>query len=207
MLPRSWTLLAVLALAILTGLQSTRAAETAPPRAELGQARQLFYASVENRKKIEPAIAAFTAIGRNYPVWQGRVQTYVGALTALKGKHALLPHDKWRLANAGLKIMDAGVAIDSTDVESLFIHSSTCYFLPFFFHRSADARSKFKKLVALLPDKYAEFERPMLINVLNFLQEHAQLNEEERDRLERLRGQTDLVPQGAAVDTTLTEGD
>lgn len=187
--------------------QPTRAADNAPPRAELRQARQLFYESVENRKKIEPAIAAFTAIGRDYPDWQGRVQTYVGALTALKGKHALLPHDKWRLANAGLKIMDAGVAADSTDVESLFIHSSTCFFLPFFFHRGGDAQSKFKKLVALLPDNHGEFERPMLINVLNFLQEHAQLDEEERGMLARLRGEPDLLPAGAPADTTAAEGD
>ena len=173
-----------------------RAQQGEPEEAALEEARRLFYASVENRKQIEPAVAAFKEIIRIRPDWEGRALTYIGALTALKGKHSFLPHDKWRWANRGLKIMDRGVALSPDDVEALFIHSSTCYFLPFFFKRSQDAQNKFRALVRLLPERHAEYDQQMVKNVVLFIAERADLDEGERTALERLRDALNIGVSG-----------
>jgi len=188
---------------LLAIFRPVRAQEAAAPtggtgegREALEQARLLFYASVEQKKQIGPAIAAFEELAGNYPAWAGRAKTYIGALVALQGKHAFLPHDKWRLANRGLAIMDEGVAMAPEDVESLFIHSSTCYFLPFFFKRGEDAQAKFRELVRLLPEKHREFDEPMFANVVQFIAERARLDENEKAALERLRSELTLPGTG-----------
>lgn len=169
-------------------------AGTAGERQALEQARLLFYSSVEDKRQIEPAIAAFEELIRMQPEWEGRARTYLGALAALKGKHSRSPYDKWRWANRGLKMMDAGVRMDPEDIEALFIHSSTCYFLPFFFHRGEDAQAKFRTLIRLLPEKHAQIDHPLLANVINFIAERAHLEAGERLALERLRQELQLDP-------------
>lgn len=179
------------ALCILSAAGLAWAGSAAPSasagKAALERARLLFYASVEEKKQIRPAIAAFEELAVAQPEWAGRARTYIGALVALQGKHAFLPHDKWRLANRGLEIMDEGVAMAPEDVESLFIHSSTCYFLPFFFKRGEDAQAKFGELVRLLPQNHREFDDAMLANVVQFIAERAHLDESQKADLERLR--------------------
>jgi len=158
-----------------------------PAIGQLEQARQLFYASVADKKQIEPALSAFNELIRIRPEWEGRATVYIGALIALKGKHSTWPHNKWRWANRGLKIMDEGIARNPQDAEALFIHSSTCYFLPFFFNRGEDAQTKFRTLIRLLPDQQHEFDRRMLKNVLQFLSDHAHLNPDEQKVLHTLK--------------------
>lgn len=171
-------------------LQSTEALTAA--QAALKQARLLFYAGVEDKSKIKPALAAFQELIRMRPEWEARALTYIGALTALQGKHSLLPHDKWRKANQGLKIMDQAVAQNPQDVEALFIHSSTCVFLPFFFKRGKDAQNKFRQLVQLLPEKHQEFDPEMLKNVIQFISEQAKLSQQETATLNRLKSELAL---------------
>ncbi|HPI74435.1 MAG TPA: hypothetical protein PK843_08040 [bacterium] len=171
---------------------SLQSAELTAAQAALKQARLLFYAGVEDKSKIEPALAAFQELLRMRPEWEARTLTYIGALTALKGKHSLLPHDKWRKANQGLRIMDQAVAQNPQDVEALFIHSSTCVFLPFFFKRGHDAQSKFRRLVQLLPEKHQEFDPEMLKNVIQFISERAKLSQEETATLNRLKSELNL---------------
>ncbi len=172
------------------GIRSAEALTEA--QAALKQARLLFYAGVEDKTKIEPAIAAFQELIRMRPEWEARAWTYIGALTALKGKHSLLPHDKWHKANQGLKIMDQAVAQNPQDVEALFIHSSTCVFLPFFFKRGKDAQNKFRRLVQLLPENHHEFDPEMLKNVIRFISERAKLSQEETATLNRLKSELNL---------------
>ena len=167
-------------------------ADISPDIRRLEQARLLFYASIQDKKKIEPAIAAFEKIIRTHPEWEGRAQTYVGALMALKGKHSFFPHDKWRWANHGLKIMDEGIAKNPNDVEALFIHSSTCYFLPFFFKRGEDAQNKFRQILQLLPEKQFDLDRQLLKNVLQFIVERAHLSPDERAALESIKSAIEL---------------
>jgi len=167
-------------------------AELTAAQAALKQARMLFYSSVEDKSRITPAIAAFQELIRIRPEWEARAMTYIGALTALQGKHSLLPHDKWHKANQGLKIMDQAVAQNPQDVEALFIHSSTCVFLPFFFKRGHDAQSKFRRLVQLLPEKHQEFDPEMLKNVIQFISKRAKLSQEEIATLNRLKSELNL---------------
>ncbi len=173
----------------------------------LEQARLLFYASVEDKHQIEPAIAAFEALIRMQPGREGRARTYLGALAALKGKHSRSPYDKWRWANRGLRMMDAGVAMDPEDIEALFIHSSTCYFLPFFFHRGDDAQAKFRTLVRLLPDKYAQVDRPLLANVIRFIVERARLEPAEQSAIEQLQRELQLDPGSSYQEPPASGGD
>jgi hypothetical protein len=76
----------------------------------LTRARQLYYECVKDKKKIGPAIELFDSIGQREKSLQGRTQTYIGSLVAVKGKFAFWPHDKWKFAKSGLRIMDEGLA-------------------------------------------------------------------------------------------------
>ncbi len=164
----------------------------------LRQARMLFYRSVEDEKYISRAEAAFRKLMDHNKQLQGRAITYLGALTAIKGKHAFWPHDKWDLANEGIELMDKGIAMAPNDVESLFIHGSTCYYLPFFFHRADDAQRKFRKIVQLLPHQEMEYDVEMLHNVVDFIETNAELSEAEQQQISSLRRKlaTRRTPEG-----------
>ncbi|MBN2013179.1 hypothetical protein JW960_27860 [candidate division KSB1 bacterium] len=151
------------------------------------QAQQLFYESVNDKDKIDPAIALFEQIQETEPALVGRAQTYIGTLIALKGKHAFMPYNKYKWVIKGLEIMDQGVAADPDDVESLFIHSSTCYYLPFFFNRGEDAQQKFRQILELLPDQFNKYNASMLLNVLDFIENNGQLNANEIGNLQEIR--------------------
>lgn len=153
----------------------------------LRQARQLFYKSVEDEEQIDAAETAFRKLMALDKQLEGRATTYLGALVAIRGKHAFWPHDKWRLANEGIELMDKGVAIAPSDVEALFIHGSTCYYLPFFFKRSDDAQQKFRKIVQLLPSQKHAYDADLLLNVVQFMEENAELDDTERQQLSTLR--------------------
>jgi hypothetical protein len=49
-------------------------------------ARQLYYDSVKDKKKIGSAIDLFASIGQREHGLQGRTQTYIGSLVALKAE-------------------------------------------------------------------------------------------------------------------------
>ena len=109
-------------------------------------ARKQFYAAVEDKKQIEPTIKLFERIGRIAPKYAGRVQVYIGALVSLRAKHAFFPYTKLKWAKRGLAIMDRGLKKAPNDIEALFIHGTTCYYLPFFFKRGDEAQRDFRKL-------------------------------------------------------------
>lgn len=48
----------------------------------LAEARVLYYASVTDKEKIDPAIDLFRKIGQLDETYQGRALTYIGSLTA-----------------------------------------------------------------------------------------------------------------------------
>ncbi len=153
----------------------------------LRQARLLFYRSVEDEAYISKAEAAFRRLMAQDSRLEGRATTYLGALMAIKGKHAFWPHDKWDLANAGIQLMDKGIALAPTDVEALFIHGSTCYYLPFFFRRADDARQKFHRIVQLLPGQQQHYDTALLHNVIEFIETNGDLDETERAQLRDLQ--------------------
>lgn len=155
----------------------------------LGQARSLYYASLKDKNKIAPAIALFQEIGRLEPQLLGRAQTYIGSLTAVKAKYAFWPQQKWKWAKAGLRQMDAGLACSPDDVEALFIHGTTCYYLPKFFGRADDAARHLREIVRLLPKNAHHYAPEIVANVIKFILEKLKLSDEDRQRLLMLNAQ------------------
>lgn len=131
-------------------------------------------------------MALFQLLGEREPERAGRAQTYLGALTALRAKFALWPQDKWKLANQGLRLMDEGLAQDSSDVESLFVHGSTCYFLPVFFGRADDAQRNLRAIVRLLPEHATHYDRALVANVIAFISQKIRLSKKEKAALQRI---------------------
>jgi hypothetical protein len=148
--------------------------------------RLLFYQSVENQAKIDSAIAVFQEISAVEPGLAGRAQTYIGSLTALRAKFAPWPQDKLKFANEGLRLMDQGLARDSLDVESLFVHGSTCYFLPVFFGRADDAQRNLRAIVQLLPVTSNQYDPDIVTNVVEFISEKIRLSKKEKAALQQI---------------------
>lgn len=149
-------------------------------------ARKQFYAAIEDEKRIETALALFERIGQMEAKYVGRTQVYIGALVALKGKHAFFPHTKFKWAKRGLAIMDRGLQKSSNDIEALFIHGTTCYHLPFFFRRADDAQRDFKKIIKLMPQQRDAYDPKLITNVFVFLLENAKLTDNEKTYLQTL---------------------
>lgn len=149
-------------------------------------ARKQFYAAIEDEKQITPTIALFKRVGQLEPKYIGRMQVYIGALIALRGKHAFLPHTKLRWARRGLAIMDSGLQKSPNDVEALFIHGTTCYHLPFFFRRGDDAQRDFRKIIKLIPQQMDTYAPKLITNVVAFLLENVKLTDDEKTYLQTL---------------------
>lgn len=173
--------------ALLFTLCANSVAVKEPIEETLESARKQFYAAIENKKQIQPTIEMFRRIAQLEPKYAGRTQVYIGALVALKGKHAFFPHTKLNWANRGLAIMDSGLEKNQNDIEALFIHGTTCYYLPFFFRRSDDAQRNFKKIIELIPQQMHAYDPKLIKNVILFLLENAKLTDSEKKYLKVVR--------------------
>ena len=162
------------------------AAVNDPVKETLAAARKQFYAAIEDKNQIEPAIKLFGKIKQLAPKYTGRAQVYIGALVALRGKHAFFPYTKLKWARRGLAIMDAGLKKSPNDIEALFIHGTTCYHLPFFFRRGDDAQRDFKKIIKLMPQQRHAYAPKLIKNVVAFLIENAKLTNDEKTYLQTL---------------------
>ena len=162
---------------------ANHAAANEPVEDMLKKARQRFYAATEDKKLVEPTIKLFGRIEQLAPKYAGRTQVYIGALFALKGKHAFFPHTKLKWARHGLAIMDRGLKKKPNDIEALFIHGTTCYYLPFFFRRGDDAQRDFKKIIKLMPQHIDAYDPKLITNVVVFLLENAKLTDGEKTYL------------------------
>ena len=144
------------------------------------KARQLFYQSVQKSDTIDKAITGFIEIGKNQE-YEGLALTYIGALTALKGKFASFPYTKYKHVKKGLKLMDIGMLKSPENIEARFIRGTTCYYLPFFFKRKKTAENDFKNIVKQLNTDYLHYDKQIILNVTAFLLENAKLNIEEKE--------------------------
>ena len=170
----------------------------ANPSDMLGQARELFYTSVEKQDRISEAIELFETIAREDTSLSGVSQTYIGALTALKAKYSFWPHQKLSHAKRGLSIMEAGIKKSSSNIEALFIYGSTCHYLPFFFNKGDEAQKTFVKIADLLPEKFHSYDSKMILNVVDFLLEKAELGLESQENIQDIR--TQLFADGQLVE-------
>ena len=177
-----------LAFGLLFFLSIKGVASDEPIGETLKRARVQFYAAVENEKQISPTIRLFERIERIEPRYTGRSQVYIGALVALKGKHAFFPHMKLKWVKRGLAIMDNGLQKAPNDLEALFIHGSTCYYLPFFFRRGDDAQRDFRKIIKLMPLEIDAYDQKLIRHVILFLLENVRLTDGENAYLQTLKG-------------------
>lgn len=150
-------------------------------------ARKRFYAAVEDKKQIEPTLKLFEQIRQVAPQYAGRTEVYIGALVTLRGKHAFFPHTKLKWAKRGLAVMDSGLKKNPDDIEALFIHGTTCYYLPFFFRRGDDAQRDFKKIIELMPQQMDTYAPKLITNVVAFLLENAELTRDQKAYLQALK--------------------
>ncbi len=171
---------------LLFSLRVDGAASNKSVEEMLEVARKQFYAAIENEKWIEPTIELFERIGQVEPEYAGRTQVYIGALVALKGKHAFFPHTKLKWTKRGLAIMDDGLKKAPADIEALFIHGTTCYYLPFFFKRGDDAQRDFRKIIKLMPQQVDTYDLKLIKNVVVFLLENVKLTDDEKTYLHTL---------------------
>ena len=176
-----------LILALIFSLRVDGAASEKSVEEMLEVARKQFYAAIEDEKWIEPTIALLKRIEQVEPKYTGRTQVYIGSLIALRGKHAFLPHTKLKWAKRGLAIMDSGLQKSPNDIEALFIHGTTCYYLPFFFRRDDDAQRDFRAIIKLMPRHMDTYAPALITNVVAFLLEHAKLTDDEKIYLQTLK--------------------
>ena len=173
--------------ALIFSLRVEGAASEKPVEEMLEVARKQFYAAIEDEKRIEPTIALLKRIGQVAPKYTGRTQVYIGSLIALRGKHAFLPHTKLKWAKRGLAIMDSGLQKSPNDIETLFIHGTTCYYLPFFFRRGDDAQRDFREIIKLMPQGVDTYNPKLMTHVVAFLLENAKLTNDEKVYLQTLK--------------------
>lgn len=176
-----------LILALIFSLRVDGAASEKSVEEMLEVARKQFYAAIEDEKLIEPTISLFQRIGQVAPKYTGRTRVYIGSLIALRGKHAFLPHTKLKWAKHSLAIMDNGLQESPNDIEALFIHGTTCYYLPFFFRRGDDAQRDFREIIKLMPQQMDTHDPKLIRNVVAFLLEHAKLTDDEKVYLQTLK--------------------
>ena len=172
-----------LIVATLFSFCANSVAVNAPVAEMLRDARRQFYTAIEDKKQIEPAIKRFEQIEQVAPKYAGRTQVYIGALLALRGKHAFFPYTKLKWARRGLAMMDSGLKKSPNDIEALFIHGTTCYHLPFFFRRGDDAQRDFRKIIKLMPQQIDAYDPKLIRNVVVFLLENAKLTDKEKTYL------------------------
>jgi hypothetical protein len=163
--------------------------ETPPPKPKdrFHQARDLFTESAEDESKLEAAIRLFTVVLNTEPELAGRAQTYLGALEVLKAKYTRWPHKKWRHIRRGLSLMDKGVEMNPEDVESLFVHGVACHHAPRLFRRQDDAQRDFQRILQRLPTAMGQYDRQLVVNILDYLEEDAELEAVDRARVQQLR--------------------
>ena len=176
-----------LILALIFSLRVDGAASKKLVEEMLEVARKQFYTAIEDEKRIEPTISLFKRIGQVEPKYTGRTQVYIGSLIALRGKHAFLPHTKLKWAKRGLAIMDSGLQKSPNDIEALFIHGTTCYYLPFFFRRGDDAQRDFREIIKLMPQQMDTYNPKLMTHVVAFLLENAKLTDDEKVYLQTLK--------------------
>ncbi|MCE2414293.1 hypothetical protein J4G07_09830 [Candidatus Poribacteria bacterium] len=182
-----------LILALIFSLRIDGAPSKKPVDEMLEVARKQFYAAIEDEKRIEPTIALFKQIGQAESNYTGRTEVYIGSLIALRGKHAFLPHAKLKWARRGLAIMDKGLQKSPNDIEALFIHGTTCYYLPFFFRRGDDAQRDFKVIIKLMPQQMDTYDPELIANVVAFLLERAKLTNDEKTYLQDIGRQLSVI--------------
>lgn len=158
---------------------------TTNDRVSLADGRNLFYSSVDNKNDLKKAELIFQQL-QHIDSLSGRATVYLGALMSIRGKHALLPINKYKKAIKGLEIMDSGILMNPVDIESRFIRGMTCFHLPFFFKRSDTAKEDFDFVMTHLSEHFHEYDKALIQNVVRYFKENLKLSDNDRKILNQV---------------------
>jgi len=161
----------------------------------LKQGRDLYERSVDDKKLIEPAEEIFHKLHEDSLEFRGRAMVYLGALEAVKGKHAFWPTSKMSHVNKAFEIMESGAAENPDDLESLFVQATIYYNLPFFLSRKDEAKKNFKQIIALLPEKRTNYDEEIINTIINYMLEEVELSPEDRAAVEKIEADFKITPQ------------
>lgn len=142
---------------------------------DMDSLRVLYYQSVEDESALEKTLTYIDNLRQEGQISEALLTVYEGSLTGLKGKHALSPRKKYHYVMESLPLMEKARKMDSTNVEILFIQGTTTYYLPFFFNQQERVVANFHTIVRLLPLVHHEYPANLVVNVIDFLEEHSHL--------------------------------
>lgn len=166
-------------------------------RSLLSESRQQFSISVDQEDRVVPAIELFKQLRIEFPELSGRAEVYLGALEAIKGKHAFWPHQKITHVNAALKMMDKGLAQNPDDLEALFVHANIYYNLPFFFATKDEGARNYGRIVELMPREYQNFDKKFILDVIDYYQNELKRPQDEMTVLAEIKNK--ILNDGAKI--------
>ncbi|MCL6613793.1 MAG: tetratricopeptide repeat protein, partial [Firmicutes bacterium] len=115
----------------------------------LARAIELHQRGVEGDREAVKEAHEILAKMMDSPRAGHRVTAYFGSATALLGRDAVDPNERFALAIKGLKLLDQAVAEEPEDPETRTLRAYVCLRLPeAFFHRTATAVEDFRWLVS-----------------------------------------------------------
>ena len=183
--------------AIITNIQKDTQTNTQPQSAKkpsdlqgvetkLEIARKQFHQAVSDQSLIDSTRAMYKRIIAKYPKYRGRGETYLGALTSLKGKFNKHLPTKLKLVKQGIKIMEGGLKINPEDLESLYVYGSVCQNLPAFFNKLIAAKKSFDKIYDLFESHKKNHVSPALVNIVEYMLKNLKWTKEQEKHLREI---------------------
>ncbi len=150
-------------------------------------ARKLYMKATKDEDLLDSAITYFKVLGKSDTNLASVSVTYIGSLTMCRAVFTGWPHKKIEWVNTALPIIDKGISLDSTNIESLFIYGSSCYFLPFLWDRSDGAKDRLMLVVEMIGKGEADKHGfDWVYQAIKFISVKIDLEDEERKIVDAL---------------------
>lgn len=155
---------------------------------QLLKLRAAYYQAIESNAPVDSVINAFESFGAEEKVYRTIADAYIGSLTAFKGRDAFWPQQKLDYVKQGMGLLDEALATSDGNLEVIFIHATTCSYLPFFFGRKDDAREGFKVIAERLPNETEGVDDSLVVNITEFLSGTDLMTKDELEALQNRAG-------------------
>lgn len=133
----------------LEGGSSTGESENESWEELFAEAIRLHQSGVAGNKKAVKEACELLEKVRGLVPQNNLVEAYYGSATALQGRDAIDPMDRFKKAVKGLKILDGVVSKEPENIEIRILRAKVCFPLPEkFFHRTATAVEDFSYLAS-----------------------------------------------------------
>jgi hypothetical protein len=134
----------------------------------LNKLRQIYFKALND----DSAVVTGKELAQNFTTSLGRM--YFASFLCLEARDTYWPVKKWNLAQSGLKIMDREVKSHPNSVEHRILKVAVTSHLPFFFHRSTEAKQDVKwirqqQTQGNVPDEFNEFTTNFLKKAVEIL--------------------------------------